>query len=525
MAGIVLKKSIINRIQSYWDKNPLSVIIWTAILLRFVSVIFARGFGMHDDHFLVVEPPQSWVDGWDYNNYLPDKAGHNHPTGHSFFYNGIQYVIFLFLDFIHVRDPQFKMFFIRLLHAAFSLITVYLGFRITEKLHNESSAKLVGILLAAYWFMPWLSVRNLVEVVSIPFLIMATWAMLVADDHKRRFGYYLLSGFLFGLAFSVRFQTIFFPIGTGLALLIQKKWREAFVMGGGTIIGISMTQGLIDLLIWGYPFAELTEYINYNIQASHDYFIGPWYNYLLIILALLIPPVSFFFFFGFFRRIKQHLTLFLPAALFILFHCYFPNKQERFILPVIPYILILGAIGWKEFIIKSRFRLSNRKLLKTCWIFFWTINLILLPIISTMYSKKARIESMSYLRKYKHIEYVLFDDTFHPDVKMAPDFYYGARLNVFTLCETHPYDSLKAQLKVFGEAKYPRFVLFFDDRDLEKRVDKVKILLPNITYETTIKPGFADWVLFKMNPYNANQTIFIYRNRDFFAEKAGNKRN
>ena len=132
---------------------------------------------------------------------------------------------------------------------------------------------------------------------------------------------------------------------------------------------------------------------------------------------------------------------------------------------------------------------------------------------------------MSYLRRYKHIEYILLDDTFRPDVKMAPDFYYGERLNAFTICEAHPYDSLKAQLKVYEETKYPRFVLFFDDRDLQKRVDKVKTLLPNITYETKIKPGFTDWVLYKMNPYNANQTIFIYRNRDFFAEKADNNRN
>ncbi len=61
-------------------------------------------------------------------------------------------MIFLFLDFIGVRDPPLKMLADRLLHAAFSLITVYLGYRVTEKLHNEKSARLVGLLLAAYYF-------------------------------------------------------------------------------------------------------------------------------------------------------------------------------------------------------------------------------------------------------------------------------------------------------------------------------------------------------------------------------------
>jgi hypothetical protein len=521
MTGLGLCQGMIKYIKTSWESHPLAVIIWTAIILRLISVVFARGFGMHDDHFLVVEPPQSWVEGWDYNNYLPDLAGHNRPTGHSFFYNGLQYITFLILNFLHVQDPQIKMLFVRFLHAAFSLITVYLGFKITKKIHTVASAKLVGILLAAYWFMPWISVRNLVEVVCIPFLISGTWFMITADDRNRRLWSYLFAGLFFGLAFSVRFQTVFFPVGAGLALFIQKKWREAIILAAGSIIGISLTQGLIDFAIWGRPFAEVREYVHYNIIASHDYFVMPWYNYLLVILALLIPPVSFFFFFGFFRKIKSHLLLFLPVLLFLVFHSYFPNKQERFILPAIPYIIILGVVGWNDFIARSKFWHKNILLLKVCWIFFWAVNLILLPIVSTMYSKKARVESMYYLYRYKNIEFVLFDDTYRPDIKIPPEFYSGQNMEIYSLCAGNPFDMLKARLQHDGEAKYPRFVLFFDDRDLEKRVEKVKTILPHITFETTIKPGFVDWVLYKLNPYNTNQTIFIYRNVDFFPEKIG----
>jgi hypothetical protein len=50
-------------------------IMAAAMLLRLISVIWARGFGMHDDHFLVIEAAQSWVDGSDYNNWLPDPEG------------------------------------------------------------------------------------------------------------------------------------------------------------------------------------------------------------------------------------------------------------------------------------------------------------------------------------------------------------------------------------------------------------------------------------------------------------------
>ena len=84
-------------LQDYWERKPLSLILWLAVFLRLISVIFAKGWGMHDDHFLVIEASQSWVDGVDYNYWLPGNAANNPPQGHSWFYVGIHYFIFHFL--------------------------------------------------------------------------------------------------------------------------------------------------------------------------------------------------------------------------------------------------------------------------------------------------------------------------------------------------------------------------------------------------------------------------------------------
>jgi hypothetical protein len=62
----------------------------------------------------------------------------------------------------------------------------------------------------------------------------------------------------------------------------------------------------------------------------------------------------------------------------------------------------------------------------------------------------------------------------------------------------------------------PRFFLFYEADNLESRVENVKAIFPNIEYETTIYPGMIDKLLHWMNPYNANQTIYIYKNMDFF---------
>jgi len=59
------------KIQQYWKTKPLQVIIIMALLVRLLAAVFSQGYGMHDDHFLVIEASQSWADGTDYNDWLP----------------------------------------------------------------------------------------------------------------------------------------------------------------------------------------------------------------------------------------------------------------------------------------------------------------------------------------------------------------------------------------------------------------------------------------------------------------------
>jgi hypothetical protein len=150
-----------NQIIKMWETQPLKLILLLAIVFRLVASVFSKGYGMHDDHFLVLEPAQSWVDGYDYNSWLPSSRPDPTPAGHSFFYVGIHYLILWLMKFMSIYNPQTKMFIIRLLHGAFSLITVYIGYRITLKLSDQKTARLTGLMLAVLWFMPFLSVRNL----------------------------------------------------------------------------------------------------------------------------------------------------------------------------------------------------------------------------------------------------------------------------------------------------------------------------------------------------------------------------
>ena len=87
---------MITFIKKYWNEQPLMLIMVIGIIFRLLSVVFARGWGMIDDHFLAVESAQSWVDGYDYNSWLPGSPGNTGPTGHNFFYPGLHFLLFLF---------------------------------------------------------------------------------------------------------------------------------------------------------------------------------------------------------------------------------------------------------------------------------------------------------------------------------------------------------------------------------------------------------------------------------------------
>lgn len=120
------------RIKELWEKQPLLLILLVGGFFRLIAVIFSKGYGMHDDHFLIIEPAQAWVDGYTYDNWLP-SGGAQTPDGHSLFYSGINFLILGFLKWIGLTDPQGKMYFVRLLHGLWSLLTVIYGYKIAYR--------------------------------------------------------------------------------------------------------------------------------------------------------------------------------------------------------------------------------------------------------------------------------------------------------------------------------------------------------------------------------------------------------
>ena len=515
------------QIKQFIDRNPYLFLIILAFVLRLVATFFSKGYGMHDDHFCVIEPSQSWVDGTDYNYWLPGNQTDPVPQGHSFFYVGVHYIILSLFKFIGISDPQVKMFLVRFLHAILSVCTVAYAYKIASKITTHRIALLSGIFMATFWFMTWLSVRNLVEVVATPFLMIGLWQIYKSEDSKQKLLHFLIAGLIAGIAFSIRFQTAVFIGGMGLVMLIEKRWKEAFVFGFGVIISIAVLQGVPDYFVWKRPFAELTEYIKYNIEHRYEYGYNNYFMYLELILGLLIPPVSLFFFFGFFRNWKKHLMIFLPTFLFILFHTYFPNKQERFVFTVLPMVVLLGVIGWEEFAEKKTLYL--KRWVRGSFIFFWIVNIILLAISTTSYVKRSRVEAMYYLYPQRDsITSVLVDDSNSDCAVMLPIFYIGKWVPEYRIEKninmTEEQKTLGKEIGPYFRKIYsyeyflnkpaserPQFIIFNDTVNFATRFADAKKVFPDIRFETKIEAGNIDRLVQYANPTNRCQMFYIYK--------------
>jgi hypothetical protein len=334
---------------------------------------------------------------------------------------------------------------------------------------------------------------------------------VIKNDERLPLWKWFAVGLLLGFAFNIRFQCILFAGGFGLALLIRKKWLPAIVTGLGFLVCAGALQGITDYFIWGHPFVEFKEYVRYNLENARDYFSREWYMYFTVLAGILVPPISLFLLFGFFRSWRKYVLLFLPAFVFLAFHSYFPNKQERFILPIMPFVITLGIIGWHEFVQRSAFWQKRQKLLRACWIFFWCVNFLPLCVLSVAYTKRSRVESMCYLAKKGDVHAYIVEGGNTDDEVLLPRFYLGKWRPEYYINNKITPAVLDSLLRSAEPGTLPDYVVFVTEENITQRVERLKKFYPRMKYEATIEPSFIDWLLHRLNPVNQNESSYIYR--------------
>ncbi|MBI3871894.1 MAG: hypothetical protein HY304_02320, partial [candidate division Zixibacteria bacterium] len=83
---------------------------------------------------------------------------------------------------------------------------------------------------------------------------------------------------------------------------------------------------------------------------------------------------------------------------FLLAHSLIPNKQERFLLPILPLLIVMGTVGLELW--GDEKDTVWRRWIHRGWIWFWVLNTPLLCLGLLDYANKPKIEP--FLRLYEH---------------------------------------------------------------------------------------------------------------------------
>jgi hypothetical protein len=310
-------------------------------------------------------------------------------------------------------------------------------------------------------------------------------------------------------------QTIFISGGIGLFLLFQKgQLLNAFKFGIACILFYFLTQGVFDYLHYGNPFASTLAYFQFNtnpinigVQPQ-----GPWYQYIGTVAGVLFIFPFVLLVWGYLVSVKLSKTLamfFVASVLFFAFHSYYSNKQERFILPFVPYLLILGVIGFQNYYEKNIDKGWLRKATKFVLVWFLVLNTAGLLVVTFTYSKRSRVEAMSYLKKKNDVENLILEYDRSPS--MLPLYYLGKHLNYFMLPPEKSISTLKNEIDTSSNTK-PNYVVMVDNSNLKQRLQRLHQLYPNIKPEAVIEPGVVDKIVYRLNPkHNPNETLYIYK--------------
>ncbi|MBM56379.1 MAG: hypothetical protein CMB32_07465 [Euryarchaeota archaeon] len=487
-------------------KSPLLQIILFALCLRIISAFYSEGYLMHDDHFWVVESSASWADGEDYNNWLPwsqEELGRT-PTPHyaNLFYSSIHYLYFEFVEFLGFSNPNQKALILRLIHGLLSLIPLVLAYKISEKIGGIKPAIWVGFMMAGLAWTPLLSVHQLVEVTCIIPLLAFSW---ILTKHEWTTKTLVIAGMFLGIATGLRYQVGIMGLGlvAAFAMTSKKGWIwNSIITGISALFFFALTQIPTDIYLWGEPFAQLRAYIEYNLNSSSEYPQGSIFTYLFVILMMAAPPISFFFFYGYLKSVKKYAWLVLPSLAFIVFHSLFPNKQERFIIPALPYIIIVGTLVWHN---EERNKTLSRALISLSII----INVILLAPLTVTSKNTSQLKAMNFLREAGDVESFLYVKT---DGSAFPPRYYLDSWISYTVADEGTVVKDQRIKHCHDESIVkPNYLVFVGDSHLGEYVAEFKEAYQSMEYVSQFGPTRADRFLNYLNPRIALKRSMIYK--------------
>ena len=164
-------------------------------------------------------------------------------------------------------------------------------------------------------------------------------------DHARARELLWAGALLLGFAVHLRLQNVLFCFGLLFVLAVRREWRallHATLAFGVALLALAIT----DVAIWGEPLSSAREYVEFQLAQGAAYNWGTLglegyttallataaITGLLVVGARLIPG--------------RWPSLFVVTAGSLLFYSMVGHKELRYVLPVLPFVCALTAVGF-----------------------------------------------------------------------------------------------------------------------------------------------------------------------------------
>ena len=461
-----------------------------------LAALFSGGFLASDDHHVVIGAAEQIAGG----------IGLPSTYERSALFPGVIAGIMTVTRGVGIHDPGVEMLVVRLLQALFSLLVVYFVYRLLERSLGARSAMLGGLLAAAFYAMPVTAVHQLEEsVCQVPLLAAFWWWQRTEDRHNAPAVWSALAGAALGAALILRLPLIGFVSVFALLVLLRPQpvtvWDKLAFLGGLGLVVV--LQGYSNALIndhWGYSFTQrLGPMLHPRRMAveSGGYPNNPPWHYVLTLLAALIPPVSMLLLAAAVKGGRQFSLLGLATLAFLVSHSLIANKQERFLLPILPglFVLIVAGLPWLVARIAPVYR--------GMWWYFWIVNTALLLIVTFSFSKKDRVEPLLIVYRRHDATGVLvaqYNQTFG-----VPKYYLGTPQPPLVVVE-------RGQDVEDSTRGLPiNYVIVYSDTPEADRVFLAGALRRNLTLLTVVQPSLTDRLAHAINPrHNRTHSAVIY---------------
>ncbi len=491
---------------------PLATVLTVAIVLRALAVIFSKGYMASDDHFETVSIAYNWLrNGGPLNSdgFLTWASHAPEEIGRFPLYNLFVYGVVKVCNMVGMESLDTIMYPMRAVNAALSLISVWAVFKITHIVTASQKWSFVaGMVMAAHFGMSYLSVRNLIEVAGGHFWILAILAyyLFVRDKNQK---WLIIAGLLTGLAWMLRFQIAFAVIPVPFILWYENKSLKPAMIFSGSVLGMILLSGFIDLLFLNKFLASTLNHLGQGMGE------GKLYNtihliYPAVILSFFIPPISLLVFYLAFRKRfwGNHLMITITSFSFIFFHSFVANRQERFMIPILPVLAVIAILVLWHHKKENGILFNNKKFKYSFFGFAFLINFILFFPFTLNYSHKGLIDPIVWLENNQDETPTVF--FLSPDKNRLIPIDYGG-LELIDSCVAYNWADLDSDL--FRAKDFDYFVLFPPREELlESHKDSIIKRFGNIELTHHSAPSAIDYILHKLNPrHNSTNEAWVFK--------------